>query len=54
MQKVLGHLEWRQMNALLKNKIWEIVDLLQENKSVGCVFAIKYKSDGGIERYKIR
>ena len=54
MQKVLRHLEWRQMNALSKNRTWDIVDLLKENKSVGCVFAIKYKLDGGIKRYKVR
>ena len=44
------------MNAFLKNRTWEIVDLPKEKKTVGCkwVFTIKCKPDGSIERYKAR
>ncbi|RVW19743.1 Long-chain-fatty-acid--[acyl-carrier-protein] ligase AEE15, chloroplastic [Vitis vinifera] len=59
-QEALGHLEWRsaiqeEMNALLKNRTWEIVDLPKEKKTMGCkwVFTIKCKPDGSIERYKV-
>ena len=36
------------------NGTWEVVDLLDGKKPVGCwwIFTIKYKADGGIERYK--
>ena len=42
------------MNALLKNRTCEIVDLPKEKKTVGCkwVFTIKCKPNGSIERYK--
>ena len=42
------------MNALLKNRTWEIIDLPKEKKTMGCkwVFTIKCKPDGSIERYK--
>ena len=60
-QEALGHSEWRsaiqeEMNALLKTRIWEIVDLPKEKKAMGCkwVFTINYKPDGSIERYKAR
>ena len=60
-QEALGHSEWRstvqeEMNALLNNRIWEIVDLLKEKKAVGWkwVFIVKCKPDGSIERYKAR
>ena len=58
-QEALGHSKWRlvvqeEMNALLKNRTWEIVDLPKEKKTMGCkwVFTIKCKPDGSIERYK--
>ena len=60
-QEALGHSEWRsvvqeKMNALLKNRTWDIVDLPKEKKTVGCkwVFTIKCKPNGSIERYKAR
>ena len=47
-QEALGHSEWRlvdqeEMNALLKNRTWEIVDLPKEKKTVECkwVFTVK-------------
>ena len=45
--------EW---HALKKNETWEIVDLPQNTKLVGCrwVFTIKCNTDGSIERYKAR
>ena len=58
-QEALGNSEWRsavqeEINALLKNRTWEIVDFPKEKKIVGCkwVFTIKCKPDGSIERYK--
>lgn len=45
-----------EMEALVKNNTWELVELQKGVKSVGCrwVFTVKYKSDGSIERYKAR
>ena len=44
------------MAAPNKNHTWEIVNKPEEKTPVGCkwVFAIKYKSDGSIDRYKAR
>ena len=44
------------MNALERNQTWEIVELPKEKKTVGCkwVYALKYKTDGSLERYKSR
>ena len=44
-----------EMQALIKkNSTWDVVQLKQGLKSVGCiwVFTIKYSSDRTIERYK--
>ena len=53
--------EWKkvvlkEMVALEKNHTWDIVNKLEGKTPVGCkwVFAIKYKSDGSIDRYKAR
>ncbi|KAJ0703042.1 putative RNA-directed DNA polymerase [Helianthus annuus] len=45
-----------EMEALLRNKTWEMVDLPANRKPIGCkwVFKIKYKANGEIERYKAR
>ena len=45
-----------EMEALLKNKTWILVNLPKGQKTVGCkwVFSIKYKVDGTVERYKAR
>ena len=45
-----------EMEALEKNRTWEIVELPQNKRVVGCkwVFAVKYRSDGSLERYKPR
>lgn len=44
------------MQALEKNKTWELIDLPKGKKLMGCkwVFTVKYKSDGSMERYKAR
>ncbi|KAJ0523146.1 putative RNA-directed DNA polymerase [Helianthus annuus] len=45
-----------EMEALLKNQTWELVELPVGRKPIGCkwVYRIKYKSNGEIERYKAR
>jgi hypothetical protein len=45
-----------KMEALHKNKTWDLVKLPNENKVVGCkcVFTIKHKADSSVERYKTR
>nr|GFC30596.1 ribonuclease H-like domain-containing protein [Tanacetum cinerariifolium] len=45
-----------ETNALLRNDTWEIVDLPKDRKAIGSkrIFKIKYKSSGGIDRYKAR
>ena len=52
---------WKQamdeeMEALKRNRTWDVVELKQGIKLVGCrwVFTIKYNFDGAIERYKVR
>ncbi|KAL5577658.1 hypothetical protein UlMin_019357 [Ulmus minor] len=61
LSEALSNEKWRQamqveMEALEKNRTWEIVDLPKEKKLVGCkwVFTVKYKADGTLERYKAR
>ncbi|RVX15996.1 Copia protein [Vitis vinifera] len=60
-QEALDEPSWKlavfeEMNALKKNGTWEVVDLPREKKVVGCkwVFTIKSKTDGSVERYKVR
>ena len=45
-----------EMEALEKNKTWDLVNLPTGQKLVGCiwVFTLKYKADGSLERYKAR
>ncbi|GJR02561.1 ribonuclease H-like domain-containing protein [Tanacetum coccineum] len=45
-----------EMNALLRNDAWDIVDLPKDRKAIGSkwIFKIKYKSSGEIDRYKAR
>jgi len=45
-----------EMNALEKNKTWEIVDKPKGKNIVDCkrIFTLKYKADGSLERYKAR
>lgn len=42
------------MNSLKKNETWEVTTLPERKDLVGCkwIFAVKYKADGNIERYK--
>ena len=60
-QEALDDPNWKlavleEMNALRKNGMWELVDLPRDKKIVGCkwVFSVKYKTNGNIERYKVR
>ena len=45
-----------EMEALQKNSTWDLVELLEGKKTVGCkwVFTVKHKADGSVERYKAR
>ena len=45
-----------ELDALFRNRAWDLVDLPPEKSVVGCksVFKIKTRSDGSIERYKAR
>ena len=46
----------KEMQAEINNRTWNVVELKQGIKLVGCtwVFTIKYDYDGTIERYKVR
>ncbi|KAL0561216.1 hypothetical protein IC582_001638 [Cucumis melo] len=45
-----------EIEALEKNKTWEICALPKRHKNVGCkwVFSLKYKADGTLDRHKAR
>ena len=45
-----------ELDALSRNRTWDLVDLPPDKSVVGCkwVFKIKTRSDGSIERYKAR
>lgn len=44
-----------KMRALIKYDTWDVVNLPQGKKPVGCkwVFTVKYKANGIIERYNV-
>ncbi|GKB12771.1 ribonuclease H-like domain-containing protein [Tanacetum coccineum] len=46
----------QEMDALLRNGTWEIVELLDGRKAIGSkwIYKIKFKSSGKIDRYKAR
>ena len=55
--EALNSKKWKQamrveMEALEKNRIWDVVELPSEKSPVGCkwVFTVKYKVDGSLER----
>lgn len=59
--EAIAHKEWKEamseeLNALNKNKTWDLVQLPQNRRPIGSkwVYKIKYKSDGMVERYKAR
>ncbi|KAI5349904.1 hypothetical protein L3X38_002795 [Prunus dulcis] len=61
LQDALSNPKWMdamnvEMDALNKNKTWDLVPLPQGKKAVGCrwVFTLKHKADGFINRYKAR
>lgn len=59
--EALNYANWRnatnvEMQALEKNKTWEVLDLPKGKKPVGCkwIYTVKYKVNGILERYKTR
>ena len=44
------------MDALEKNKTWDLVELPPRKKLVGCkwVFIVKHKANGSLQYYKVR
>lgn len=46
----------KEIESLLKNKIWELVDYPPGKKPFGCrwIFTVKYKAYCTIERFKAR
>ena len=59
--EALSDRKWKQamdveMEALNKNRTWELVTLPTGKKPVGCkwVYTVKYRADGTIERHKAR
>jgi len=59
--EALAYKKWslaiqEEMEVLNRNKIWNLILLLNEKKIVGCkwVFSIKHKVDSSIKRYKAR
>ncbi|CAL8141056.1 unnamed protein product [Prunus armeniaca] len=61
LQDALSNPKWMdamnvEMDALNKNKTWDLVPLSRGKTAVGCrwVFTLKHKADGSIDRYKAR
>ena len=45
-----------EINSVVSNEVWNLVELLDGEKSIGCKWVFKTKKDslGNIERYKAR
>jgi hypothetical protein len=45
-----------ELEALVKNNTWKVVELPLNIKPIGCkwVYKVKHKADGTVERYKAR
>ena len=45
-----------EMESIMQNNTWEIVELPPGNKAIGCkwIFKKKLKPDGSIDKYKAR
>jgi transposase InsO family protein len=60
-EEVASHDEWKEAmqkeyDALIKNGTWKLVDPPFRTKPIGCkwVFKNKYKSDGSLDKHKVR
>ena len=56
-----SHKEWMdakrdEMGSMARNKVWELVDLPPQRKSIGnkWIFKIKCRADGSIDKFKAR
>ena len=45
-----------EMQALLKNKTWDLIPTSPHKKAIGCrwLYKVKYKADGSVNHYKAR
>ena len=53
--------QWREainseLDSIMSNHVWELVDLPPGTKAIGCkwIFKRKLKADGSIDKYKAR
>jgi hypothetical protein len=61
LHEALSNPNWKhamddEFTALIKNKAWHLVPANQAQNVIGCkwVYKVKHKTDGEIERYKVR
>jgi hypothetical protein len=45
-----------ELEALKKNKTWELIDLPKGKNTIGCkwIYSVKQNAEGKVERYKAR
>ena len=45
-----------ELKSMVQNEVWDLVELLEGHRKVGCkwVFKTKRDSHGNLERYKVR
>ena len=60
-EEAIGKREWEQamdeeMGALDDNETWDLVQLPEGKKSIGCkwVYKVKHNADGSVSRHKAR
>ena len=45
-----------ELNSITKNKVWELVELPEGRKPIGCKWVLKrkFKANGTLDKYKVR